>query len=72
MEKLFVGFGVFFVFLWLSAIAITVYGLYIAFSISIIFGVLALICEPAPLVFGFLTLVGHGDIVHRLASWLGL
>lgn len=51
---------------------LTFYGLYLAFSASIVLGVLALLVEPSPLVFGVLALLGHPEVAHKIAAWLGL
>lgn len=56
----------------LLPLVLTVYGLYLAFSASIVLGVLALLIEPSSLVFGVLALLGHPEVAHKIAAWLGL
>jgi hypothetical protein len=51
---------------------LSVYGLYLAFSASIILGVLAILIEPSPFVLGLLAVFGHAEVAHKIAVWLGL
>ena len=53
-------------------LALSVYGLYLAFSASIILGVLAMLIEPSPFIFGVLALFGHPEVAQKIATWLGL
>lgn len=56
----------------LALLAITVYGLYLAFKASVCIGFLALVLEPAPLFFGLCGLFGHPELAQKLAHALGL
>lgn len=55
-----------------APLALTIYGLYLAFSASIVLGVLALLIEPSPFILGVLALFGHPDVATKIATWLGL
>jgi len=48
------------------------YGLYLAFSASLILGVIVLIVEPLPLVLGLVGFLGHPEVAHKIAQWLGM
>lgn len=52
--------------------ALTLYGLYLAFSASIVLGVIVLLVEPSPFILGALALFGHPETAHKIANWLGL
>lgn len=65
-------FGLIFLTWWLSAIGLTIYGLYLAFSASIVLGVIVLVVEPTPFILGVLALFGHPEVAHKIAAWLGL
>ena len=56
----------------LTPLALSIYGIYLAFSASIILGVLALLVEPTPFLLGVLALFGHPEVAHKIATWLGL
>lgn len=57
---------------WLAAICTSIYGLYLAFSASIVLGVVVLLLEPSPLILGLVALCGNPDVAQRIATWLGL
>lgn len=52
-------------------IGFTIYGLYVAFSASVILGIIVLIIEPSPLVIGIVAMF-RPDVCEQLAKWLGL
>jgi hypothetical protein len=51
---------------------IVAYGLYLAFSASVLLGVLVLVLEPAPFVLGVVGVLGHPEIARQIATWLGV
>lgn len=53
-------------------LALTIYGVVLAFKASIVLGVLALLIEPSPFILGVLALFGHPDTAQKIANWLGL
>jgi len=55
-----------------TPLALSFYGIYLAFSASIILGVLALLVEPSPFILGVLGVLGHPEVAHKIATWLGL
>lgn len=55
-----------------APLVLSIYGLYLAFSASIVLGILALFVEPSPLVLGVLALFGHPQVAQKIATWLGL
>ena len=59
---------------WLGAIVaglgLTIHGLYLAFSASIIFGFVALLVEPSPLVFSLIYLGWGKDLPQIIVQWL--
>lgn len=55
-----------------TPIALSVYGIYLAFSASLVLGVLVLVVEPTPFVLGLLAVFGHTEVAHKIAVWLGL
>lgn len=56
----------------IGSVASTFYGLYLAFSASIILGVIVLLIEPLPLILGVLGFLGHPEVAQRIATWLGM
>lgn len=68
------GMGVIGIFLmvgiWGGLLALTIYGLYLAFSASIILGVLALIVEPSPLVIGLVMFFFNKNLAQMLMDIL--
>lgn len=48
----------------------TVYGLYLAFSASILLGVVVLIVEPSPLVIGTVMLLFHKNLAQLIIDYL--
>mgnify|MGYP007100135501 CR=1 FL=1 len=51
-------------------VAATVYGLYLAFSASIILGVVVLLVEPAPLILGVLGFLGHPEVSEKIVQFI--
>jgi len=63
--------GVFLVFgLWTSLLLLTVYGLYLAFSASIVLGIITFIVEPSPLIFGLVMFFFHKNLAQMLLDFL--
>lgn len=56
--------------LWATLILSTVYGLYLAFSASILLGIIVLIVEPSPLIIGLVMLFFHKDLAQMLIEFL--
>lgn len=56
--------------IWAGLIASTIYGLYLAFSASIILGIIVLIVEPSPLVIGLVMLFFHKNLAQMLLDFL--
>jgi len=50
----------------------SVYGLILAFKASIILGIILLIAEPGPAIFGLLGIFGHPEVAQRITAWLHL
>ena len=67
-----IGFVAFCVLMAFIPLTLTIYGLYLAFSASIVLGVLVLLVEPSPLILGVLAFFGHPEVAHKIATWLGL
>lgn len=68
------GFGLlgvlFAVFLWVGILGATIYGLYLAFSASLLVGILALIIEPSPLIIGLVMLFFDKNLAQMLVDFL--
>lgn len=56
--------------LWFLPIVATFYGLYLAFSASLVLGLLVLFIQPTPLILGFLGIIGHPEVAAKIAAWL--
>ena len=56
--------------LWATLILGTIYGLYLAFSASIILGIIVLFVEPAPLVIGLVMMFWHVNLATEIMSWI--
>jgi len=56
----------------LLAAGLWIYGIYLAFSASVILGFLALILEPSPFLIGIIAVFGGSDLCEKLAKYLGL
>jgi len=67
-----IGAPLFLVFIFVMAFVPTVYGLFLAFKASIILGILALIVEPSPAIFGWLAIFGHAEVCKAIGAWLHL
>jgi uncharacterized membrane protein YvlD (DUF360 family) len=53
-------------------ISMTVYGLYLAFSASVLLGIVALVVEPSPFVFGVAMFFWDKNIPEQIVNWLGV
>lgn len=51
-------------------IAASIYGLYLAFSASILLGIIALFVEPSPLIIGLVMLFFHKNLAQMLMDFL--
>lgn len=61
---------VFLIALALGPLALSFWGIYLAFKASVLLGIIVLIMEPSPFILGVCALFGHADLAHRLASFL--
>ena len=52
-----------------AGVAISIYGLYLAFSASILLGLLALLVEPSPLIFGLIMLFTGTNLPEKIVQW---
>lgn len=52
-----------------GAIGLSLYGIYLAFSASIVLGILVLFLEPAPFVIGFVKVFAGIDIALRIVEF---
>lgn len=68
------GFGLlgvlFAVFLWAGLLAATFYGLYLAFSASMILGIIVLLIEPSPLIIGLVMWFFDKNLAQILVDFL--
>jgi len=62
--------GMIFVAALLLPVALTVYGLYLAFKEDTLLGIIAVLLHPLPLVLGALALLKDKQVAHKLAVWL--
>lgn len=63
-------FGVFMmIILWATMLLVMVYGLWLAFSASIVLGIVLLV-EPSPLVIGLVMLLFHKNLAQMLIDFL--
>ena len=53
-----------------GAIVASIYGLYLAFSASILLGILALFVEPSPLIIGLVMMFFHKNLAQMLLDLL--
>lgn len=51
-------------------IGCTIYGLYLAFSASIILGFVVLLIEPSPLIIGLVMFVWHKNLAQMIIDYL--
>lgn len=56
--------------LWAGLLAMTIYGLYLAFSASIVLGIIALIVEPSPLIFGLVMFFFSKNLPEMILAFL--
>lgn len=54
----------------LGLLAATFYGLYLAFSASILLGVIVFLVEPSPLIIGLVMLFFHKNLAQMLMDFL--
>ena len=54
----------------LFALTMAAYGLYLAFSASIILGIIVLVVQPSPLVIGLVMLFFHKNLAQMLVDFL--
>lgn len=60
----------FMVALGIASLGLTIYGAYLAFTASILLGIVALFVEPAPLVFGAAMLFWKVNLPVMIVAWL--
>jgi hypothetical protein len=60
------------VLLWIVIGSLSVYGAILAFKANVVLGFIVLFVEPAPFLLGILGMLGHPEIAHRVAMFLGL
>lgn len=56
--------------LWVTLVFGTIYGVYLAFSASIILGIIVLFVEPAPLIIGLVMMFMHVNLATEIMSWI--
>ena len=56
--------------LMIFAFVCTVYGLYLAFSVSIFLGIIALLVEPSPFVFGIVMIAFEKNLPQMIMDYL--
>jgi hypothetical protein len=61
-----------FIALCFGPLALSIYGIVLAFKASAVVGLLALLVEPSPLIIGFAAFFCHVDLAQRMAQALGL
>jgi hypothetical protein len=54
---------------WATAVGLSIYGLYLAFSASIILGIVAVFVEPAPLVLALVEILAHRHLAQEIVNW---
>jgi hypothetical protein len=69
------GGGSLVILLWLAifvvSLSLTIHGLYLAFSASIVLGICALILEPSPLIISLIYLAFHYNIPQKIVEAIG-
>lgn len=55
---------------WLFMVGVTVYGLYLAFSASILLGIVVLVVEPSPAIIGLVMLFFEKNLAQALIDYL--
>lgn len=53
-------------------LGMAIYGLYLAFSASVILGIIVLVLEPAPWVLGLIGFFSNPLVCEQIAKWAGL
>lgn len=56
--------------MWAFLLGMTIYGLYLAFSASIILGIIVFIVEPSPLIIGLVMFFFQKDLAQMLVDFL--
>lgn len=69
-DSTFTAIFILFIAIIIGVIVVSVYGLVLAFKASIILGILALIIEPSPFVFGVVAMFGI-NIPKIIQAWIG-
>lgn len=54
----------------IGALGLTLYGLVLAFSASIILGVIVLFVEPSPFIIGAIMFFFHKNLAQMIVDWL--
>ncbi len=54
--------------LWITSIALTIHGLYLAFSASVVLGIIALFVEPSPLLFSLVYLLAGVNLPEKIMA----
>lgn len=63
--------GVFLIFaLWATLLVSTLYGLWLAFSASIVLGIIVLLVEPSPAIIGLVMIFFGKNLAQILIDWL--
>ena len=63
--------GYLMIFAWvIFCLCMAIYGLYLAFSASILLGIVALIVEPSPLVIGLVMFFFHKNLAQVIMDYL--
>lgn len=55
---------------WALLLGSWVYGAYLAFSASLLLGILALLLEPSYLIFGLVAILANVNLPMQLVEWL--
>jgi len=74
LDSIFAGMGLVGILLvvccFLGTIGLTIYGLYLAFSASIVLGIIVFIVEPSPFIIGAVMLAFDKNIPEMIVAWL--
>lgn len=55
--------------IWAFLLGMTIYGLYLAFSASIILGIIVFVAEPSPLIIGLVMFFFNKDLAQMLVGF---
>lgn len=58
--------------IWAILVAMTIHGLVLSFSASVVVGIVAIFLQPLPLIFSLVYLVSGVNLAAKIASELGL